>query len=370
MIKVVVTGTRGIPGIQGGIETHCEQLCPRLAQRGADVTVVRRSDYVGATAGLKEYKGVKLFDIASVKSKHFEAALHTLMGVLYARRVMAKVVHIHGVGPCLMAPVARFLGLKVVATSHGSDYNRDKWGSVASAIIKLGEWCMMKYSNSVIAISNEIADGLVNEYGYASKVHVIPNGVNEPPVPQSYDYLNELGLTPGEYVVAVARFVPEKRLDMLVDAFGRISTCGKKLVLVGDSDIDDQYSRDLKAKAREAGAVLTGFIKGDKLAQVMSAAALFVLPSTHEGLSISLLEAMSYGLDVLVSDIKPNMLPELDPLDHFHVDNMDSLCNELYRKISKPAARRTYNMTKYSWDQIAIDTIMAYRAAEVDYYTT
>lgn len=59
-MKIVVVGTRGIPDIQGGVETHCEELYPRLAAMGHDVTVVRRSCYVTPQNKIKEYKGVRL----------------------------------------------------------------------------------------------------------------------------------------------------------------------------------------------------------------------------------------------------------------------------------------------------------------------
>lgn len=361
-MKVVVTGTRGIPGIQGGVETHCEHLYPLLAQKRCDVTVMRRDAYVDQTAHLESYNGVKLCDLPTYRSKHFEAALHTLLSIFRARFMSPDVLHIHAVGPCLMAPVARMMGMKVVATHHGCDYKRDKWGSVASAIIKLGELCMVKFADHIIAVSDSIACDLEHQYGCKDKVTVIYNGVDKPVKPAGTDFIEELGLNRKEYIVAVARFVPEKRLDQLIEAYTLLNDkCGKKLVLVGDSDHDDQYSAQLKAKAREAGVVLTGFITGEKLAQVMYNAGLFVLPSVHEGLPISLLEAMSYGLDVLVSDIDACRLPELEGTDFFKADDVNSLRLRLSEKLEKSCPERYFNMTRYSWEQIARDTLKVYK---------
>lgn len=112
MKKIVVTGTRGIPGVMGGVETHCEELFPRLAERGWDVTVVRRSNYV--EDGLKEWKGVRLVTLPSPKKKSFEAIIHTFRAINEARRVGADILHIHAIGPALLVPYAKMLGMKVV----------------------------------------------------------------------------------------------------------------------------------------------------------------------------------------------------------------------------------------------------------------
>ena len=136
-MKIVVTGTRGIPDIMGGVETHCEQLFPRLAALGLDVTVVRRQSYVSDS--LTEWKGVKLMDIPAPKKKAFEAIVHTFRAINYAVKEHADRVHIHAVGPALLAPYAKLRGLRVVFTHHGPDYDREKWGGVARFMLRLGE---------------------------------------------------------------------------------------------------------------------------------------------------------------------------------------------------------------------------------------
>lgn len=155
-MKVVVTGTRGIPGIMGGIETHCEELLPRLVQLGYDITIIRRSSYVREDKPLTEWKGVKIIDIDAPKSKRFEAIIHTFRAINKAKALGADLVHIHAIGPNLLSPYARLLGMKVVMTHHGPDYNRDKWGKVAKMMLKLGERLGCMFANQVIVISNTI----------------------------------------------------------------------------------------------------------------------------------------------------------------------------------------------------------------------
>ena len=361
-MKIVVTGTRGIPAIPGGVETHCEELYPRIAAMGHDVTVIRRKPYV-TDSHADSYKGVKLLDLYTPKKKSLEAAIHTFLAVVKARRLKPDLVHIHAVGPSIMVPVARLLGLKVVMTNHGPDYNRQKWGGLAKAVIRLGEKWGTKYSTRVIAISKAIARNLADNYGRTDTA-LIYNGVNAPEKSPRTDYIESLGLQPGEkYFLTVGRFVQEKGFHDLIDAYVASGIKDFKLVIAGDSDHPDAYSESLKQKALEVGAVLTGFIKGEKLNQVFTNASVFVLPSYHEGLPISLLEAMSYNLDVAVSDIEANKLDCLEPTDFFPVGNVEALSALLRHKAKSHVSGREYDLTAYNWDTIARQTVEVYLRA-------
>ena len=354
-MKVVVTGTRGIPNVMGGVETHCEELCPRLARLGADVTVVRRQSYV--SDGLTEWNGVHLKDIASPKKKAFEAIVHTFRAINYAASVHADIVHINAVGPAILVPYAKLRGLKVVFTHHGPDYDREKWGRAAKMMLRFGERMGCKYADQVIVISDVIRNIVKSKYGRTEGVHLIYNGVPAPDLCDYPEYFSELGIEKGKYVLGMCRFVPEKRLHDLVQAFKGID--GYKLVLAGDTDFEDDYSRKLKEDARAAGAVLTGFIRGRKLHSLLSHAALYVLPSSHEGLPIALLEAMSYSRKVLVSDIPANLEVELPGDNYFRCSDVEDLRKGLLRQLSSETAPE-YDMSKYNWDRIARQVIEVY----------
>ncbi|MFV0468932.1 MAG: glycosyltransferase, partial [Dysgonomonas sp.] len=157
-MKIVVIGTRGIPDIPGGVETHCQKLFPRLVAMGCDVTVVRRSCYVKDDDYRSEYEGVKLKDIYAPKRKSLEAIVHTFLGVIYAKKQKADILHIQAIGPALLTPFARLLGMRVVVTHHGADYERQKWGKMAKLILKTGERFAAKYANDIISISNVITE--------------------------------------------------------------------------------------------------------------------------------------------------------------------------------------------------------------------
>ena len=359
-MKIVVTGTRGIPNIMGGVETHSEELFPRIAQLGHDTTVIRRSNYVKDE--LTEWNGVKLVNVDSPKKKAFEAILHTLRAIDKAKKLDAEVLHIHAIGPAMLTPYAKLRGMKVVFTHHGPDYDRDKWGLAAKTMLKLGERMGCMFADRVIVISEVIRNLIARKYGRTKGVHLIYNGVPQPEICDYPEYFRELGIEKGKYILGMCRFVPEKNLHHLIEAFTKINTRGYKLVLAGDTDFEDDYSRELKQMARENGVVLTGFIKGKKLHSLLSHTRCFVLPSSHEGLPIALLEAMSYHLPVIVSDIPANLEVGLKKECYFPCGNVEELAQKLQCNVSTPYHIENYDMSKYDWDAIAKQVNEVYRS--------
>jgi len=365
MTKIVVTGTRGIPNVMGGVETHCEELFPRIAKLGFDVTVIRRSTYVHD--GLTEWHGVKLVDIPTPKKKAFEAIVHTWRAIWKAKSLHADLVHIHAIGPAMLAPLARLLGMKVVFTHHGPDYDRDKWGFAAKTMLKFGERMGCMFANDVIVISNVIKDLISRKYGRTKNVHLIYNGVPQPEICEYPEYFEELGIEKGKYVLGMCRFVPEKNLHHLVQAYVKLKKDGRlpndiRLVLAGDTDFEDDYSKGLKEMARDNDVVLTGFVKGRKLHSLLTNAKCYCLPSSHEGLPIALLEAMSYKLPVVVSDIPANEEVNLPAKDYFHLGNVDELADKLATIVAQPTQRIEYDLSKYNWDKIAEQVAEVYRS--------
>lgn len=355
-MKIVVTGTRGIPNVMGGVETHCEELFPRIAEMGADVTVIRRNSYVHD--GLKEWNGVKLVDVNTPKKKSFEAIIHTFRAINKAKKLGADILHIHAIGPALLVPYAKMRGMKVVFTHHGPDYDRDKWGFAAKTILKLGERMGCMFADEVIVISDVIKSLIARKYGRTEHVHLIYNGVPQPEICDYPEYFEELGIEKGKYILGMCRFVPEKNLHHLVEAMVKVKDV--KLVLAGDTDFEDEYSRGLKEMARKNGVVLTGFIKGRKLHSLLSNTKAYCLPSSHEGLPISLLEAMSYKVPVVVSDIPANMEVGLPKVNYFPCGDVDALAKKLEAVVAAPCGRVEYDLGKYDWNKIASQVMQVY----------
>ena len=362
-MKIVVTGTRGIPNVMGGVETHCEELFPRIAEKGEDVTVIRRSNYV--SDGMTEWKGVRLVTLPSPKKKSFEAIIHTFRAINKAKKLGADILHIHAIGPALLVPYAKMRGMNVVFTHHGPDYDRDKWGFAAKTILKLGVIMGCMFADEVIVISDVIKNLIARKYGRTEHVHLIYNGVPRPDICDYPEYFEELGIEKGKYILGMCRFVPEKNLHHLVEAFAslmRKEDLGMKLVLAGDTDFEDGYSRGLKEMARKNDVVLTGFIKGRKLHSLLTNCRCYCLPSSHEGLPIALLEAMSYKVPVVVSDIPANMEVGLPKENYFPCGDVKALAEKLHEVMSKPLVSVDYDMGKYDWDKIAREVDDVYRS--------
>lgn len=364
--RIVITGTRGIPHIMGGVEAVVEEIAPRLVSLGYDVTVIRRSDYVSDLAnaetiiedGERFWKGVRLVDVESPKKKSLEAFIHTWRAIKVAKKMRADVVHINAIGPALMTPFARMMGLKVVFHHHGPDYDRDKWGFVAKNALKMGEWLGCKFANHTLVISDVIRKIVANRCGCTKNVSLVYNGVSSPTLVHEPEYFAQLGIEEGKYILGMCRFVPEKHLHDLVAAYARLKEAGKipsdiKLVLAGDTDFEDEYSMELKKMAREAGAVLTGFVQGNKKFSLLTNAMCYSLPSSHEGLPIALLEAMSYRLPVVVSAIPANLEVGLDATCYHDCGDVKALASRLEIICNKPFERCNYDMSKYDWDRIS-----------------
>lgn len=364
--KVTMLGLRGIPGVQGGVEKHVEMLVGKLSSQGWEVEVLGRRRYVRDTDS-HHLSGVRVVSIWAPQRMALEALLHTFLGVLYAAVRRPDILHIHAIGPALMVPLARLFGLKVVVTHHGYDYDRQKWGRFAKAALRLGERFGMRFSQGRIAVSRDIANTMHTRHGVP--VDFVPNGVSVLPGTTPTGILDEFGLTPRKYILLAARFVPEKRQTDLIKAFARLGDPALRLVLVGDAEFESPYAREARKIAGETpGVVLTGFQSGDRLAELFANAGLFVLPSSHEGMPIALLEAMAYGLPVLASDIVANKELGLAAESYFPLGDIDALANAMAQQMksipSEEAMRRSAAeaASTYSWSGVANRTDAVYRA--------
>ena len=364
-MKIVVLGTRGFPRVQGGVETHCQNLYPPLVRQGCQIEVFTRKPYIQEPVDF--YEGVKLTPLPCPKNKFLEAIVHTFQGVWKVRRLRPDVLHIHAIGPSLFVPMARLLGLKVVVTNHGPDYKRQKWPWFAKVFLKFCERMGTMFATEVITIADNIAADLRRKYGRDPVI--IPNGVALPsPAEPSPALLEKYGLKKGGYVLAVGRLVPEKGLHDLIDAFEKAGLENWKLVIAGGADHEDAYSVSLKDKAaKNPAVVLTGYLTGDILSHLYRGAGLFALPSYYEGLPIVLLEAMSYGLSCIVSDIPAHQNIELAKERFFAAGDATAMADKIRffagRPLTETERKEQLDLIarKYDWEKIAVQTLEVYR---------
>ncbi len=360
-MKIFVTGTRGIPNIPGGIETHCQELYPRMVKMGHEVTIATRKPYC---QDLSEWRGIKLKPLYAPRIEILETIVHTFLALFEAKKNKPDILHIHAIGPGLLVPLARAMGFKVVLTNHGPDYEREKWGSLAKKMLKLGEYLSGKYSHKVIAISNTIANIVHQRCGI--NCTMIPNGLKEVSRTSEVNYLLDSKINPGKYLLAVARFVPEKGLHNLIDAFNKYNN-EYQLVIAGDAPYNTNYSQRLKASAaRNQNIILTGYVTGDFLNQLFCHAGAFVLPSRHEGFPISMLEALSYKLPILLSNIPAHKEAKLPAVCYFNIEQPQNLELKLKQLIVnlKDGNLSSFDFkdihSEYDWQKIAEKTISVY----------
>jgi len=366
-MKICVLGLRGIPAVVGGVETHCEQLYPRLQiRRSSDsFTIIGRRSYCEGHAF--KFNGVEVIALPHMKGKHLEALSNSIIALLYARfRLHADIVHIHAIGPALVAPIAKALGLTVVVTHHGKDYDRDRWHVLAKSVLRLGELCALHFADHMIVVSPSLTELLKKRHqSRSSHITFIPNGATHvldgvARHTSSSALLDRFKLTAGSYVITVGRLVPEKGFDILIKSFKR-ANCGAKakLVIVGDAGTDRSYV-DALHREGDGNIVFTGYLSQDNVIALLQHASLFVLASRHEGLPIAALEAAMSGCPVLLSDIEPNLDLGFPLRNYFRVGDVEDLERKLRAPHDTFAVDQPTVMNGYDWNRISEATSEVY----------
>lgn len=366
-LRVTMLGIRGFPNVQGGAEKHVENLAGALAGVDCEVEAIVRSFYVGKGHGAR-WRNVKLTRLWAPRVTGVEAFVHTFLGVLHAAWKRPDILHIHAIGPAFFAPLARALGLRVVVTYHSRNYDHQKWGRFARAVLRLGERAGMVFAHGRIAVSEELAQYLTRRYRVS--VNAIPNGIDPPQAVVTTATLSAHGLRAKHYVLMVARIDADKRQLDLVEAFARQRRSGWKLALVGTADYGGAYARQVaEAAAKNPGIVMLGHQAGLALAELYAHAGAFALPSRFEGQPIAVLEAASYGLPVVLSDIAAHRELALAHARYFAVGDiaalaahLDAICADPERNALDAAARKEL-LRRHDWQTVAQCTLAVYEKA-------
>jgi len=353
-LKVAMVGSRGIPHIYGGIERHVAEISVRLAQRGHRVTIFGRSPY--SKKGI--INGVNVKVIPAVHTKSLETASNSFISSIVASLGGFDIIHFHGVGPSFFSWIPFMFGRRVVSTIHAPDYLQKKWGPVARFFLMSGERNALKFSSASIVVSRKMMT-MLKSAGYTN-IYYVPNGANVKSKIRMKEALS-YGIEPEKYILAVGRFIVEKGFDLLIDAFNDIDS-NIKLVIAGDSSFEDGYSRKLKERASDR-VVFTGYVSGRLLDELYSNCLVYCLPSTLEGLPISLIEAMGFGKPVIVSNIEENLEVAGDVGLVFKSGNIDDLRRAISEILSmsdqereKIGRRAREKVEEYfNWDKISLE---------------
>lgn len=368
-MKIALIGQKGIPAHYGGVETHVHELAMGLVARGVQVTAYARPWYTQTTTA--QVDGVPVRYIASIHSKHLDTATHTFLSTIDAIKQQFDVIHYHGVGPSLFAWIPRLFAphITIISTFHTLDRKNEKWGLFARFCLRLGEWAACRFAHKTIAVSQTLQQYIRDVYDIDAAY--IPNSVPEYTKTKETNHLTEWNLQPQKYFLFVARLIPLKGAHYLIAAYLTLKKerpeliAGKKLVIVGDAAYTDKYVRKLKALAKEdSDIIFTGFRTGKTLAQLYSHAYALIHPSDYEGLSLTVLEAMSYGLPLIVSDIPEHreLIPNSDRrFSHGNVLSLQTRMTQLMETseeaIAKDVAQNKRMIEKNFNASVCIDRV-------------
>ncbi len=354
-------GQKGIPATYGGIERHVEEIGTRLVERGHEVDVFSRLYYSHQRG---HYRGVRIRRLPSLNTKHLDTITHCALSTVESLLHRYDVVHYHALGPSVFARIPKLVGSKTVVTVHGLDWERGKWGKLASWFLKSCEGPAIRHPDRTIVVSRTLKDYFVKKYDIEPVF--IPNGAN-PGIFRPINKLKKHGLDRHRYVLFVGRLVPEKGCHHLLEAFTQLKT-DARLVMAGGSSFSDGYVDSLmKIRNGDERIVMLGYVYGEVLDELWSNAYMVVQPSILEGLSISLIEAISHGRCVLASDIPENLEVVQDCAATFRTRDVNHLRDQLDLLLNRPemvtsiATRcRQHAEAHYSWSRIVEATEAVY----------
>ena len=354
-------GQKGIPATYGGIERHVEEIAVRLVERGHEVDVYSRL-YYSHQRGM--YRGVRIRRLPSLNTKHFDAITHCALSTWDSLWRNYDIVHYHALGPSVFSGLPRLVGSKTVVTVHGLDWERGKWGRLAAWFLRSCEIPAIRFPNRTIVVSKALNEYFARKHGIETAM--IPNGAN-PGIFRPLNKLKKYGLDQHRYILFVGRLVPEKGCHHLLEAFRKLDT-DARLVMAGGSSFSDGYVESLeKIRGGDERIIMLGYVYGDVLDELWSNAYFVVQPSILEGLSISLIEAISHGKCVLASDIPENLEVVSDCAVTFPARDVDDLCEKMGRLLAHPgevadvAQRcRIHAERHYSWNRIVDATEAVY----------
>lgn len=373
-LKICMLGHKRIPSREGGIEVVVEELATRMVSLGHEVTCYNRGGHHVSGKEFdqrknKEYKGIKLKTAFTINLKGIAAMSASVFGGIGAAFGKYDVVHFHAEGPCAMLWLPKLFGKRCIATIHGLDHQRAKWGKLASAYIMLGEKCAVKFADEIIVLSEGVKQYFQDTY--RRETRFIPNGVNRPEIKSAELITEKYGLSKDSYILFLGRLVPEKGIRYLIEAFKEVRT-DKQLVIAGGSSDTEEFAKELKELSKNDDRIIfTGFVQGQELEELYSNAYIYTLPSDLEGMPLSLLEAMSYGNCCLISDIaectevvenNAFIFKKSDVSDL--KDHLQEACDypEAVKRLKKQATE--FICKKYNWDEVVDRTVELYSNIE------
>lgn len=354
MKKIAVFGVKTLP-FAGGIETVVEKTVPYLDNtKFSFVIYVRKKYHIGSN----EFPNIKFICIPHLNGKNSEALSHTFLSCLHALFVeRCDIFFFHAIVLGSLTFLPKLFLKKVILQTHGLDWKREKWGKFAKLFIKFSAKASAIIPDKTICVAKNDSDFFFHKYG--KRFEVVPNGIYcQKGIELDYKFLS-MRLSPYKYILFMARLVPEKGPHILINAFKKMDLIQDSIMLViaGDTNYKDEYYKSL-LKEESPNIKFVGTVVGQLKQSLLSNALVFVQPSSIEGMSISVLEAMSYGVTTITSDIPENTILIGEYGLSFKKNNSDDLADKLkyFLKnkehfIAQKPERIKYTIESFGWDK-------------------
>ncbi|MBN1597543.1 MAG: glycosyltransferase family 4 protein [Bacteroidales bacterium] len=365
--KIYVIGTRGIPNVQGGVETHCEEIYPFLQCRNFDITLFARKRFIPKSKRTRLWKGIRIKYFWAPRNRYFESFVHTLLCIIYTIFNKPDLVHIHNIGPGFFVPCLNLFKIKSVVTHHSKNYEHEKWNYPARVFLRICEKISIRKAGRVITVSETHQSELYEKF--KRSIVLIPNGIKIPERKFKTDILLKHNLENHNYILFVGRITPEKGINILFQAFLELLSLNEgnnysdwKLVIVGKADNLEEYNKYLREIAGQSeNIIFTGYLNKEYVHDLYESAKLFILPSYNEGCSLSLLEALSHKIPCLVSDIPENKSFGKYKVRFFKVGNSEDLkikFQEILPRLLKPGTKEDFIHSEEILDWYAVSELI------------
>jgi glycosyltransferase involved in cell wall biosynthesis len=350
-MRIAILGTRGIPANYGGFETFAEHLSTRLVARGHEVTVYCRAHYVSPRQ--LEFEGVRLKVLPTIRHKYLDTVVHTFLSSLHASTQRYDAALICNAANAPFATILRGTGTPVALNVDGLEHKRKKWNRLGRTYYRMAERLATILPNETVTDAKVIQDYYLAHHRAASTMIAYGAEIERRPDPS----VRRWRVEPNRYVLYVSRLEPENNAQMVIEAFKRVRTA-YKLLVVGDAPYAKEYIRELKTRARgDKRIVFAGFVFGRDYRALQQNAYCYVHATEVGGTHPALLEAMGFGNCVLTL-AAPENIEAIGDAGIPYADEQD-LADQLQRVLRDGSLVHSYRQRAqarvrdaYDWDYV------------------
>jgi glycosyltransferase involved in cell wall biosynthesis len=355
MKRILVVGARGIPDVAGGVEKHAERLFPLIASRGWTICVAGRKPFLRTG----QYRGVSLWPAPSLGLGAIDRMLYAIATLIKAFRTRPDIVHFTDLESAILLWAYKLLGCKIVVR-YGADCHAHPWIGPRTWAVRCAQF-QLRWADTIVAVTPALAKKL-RAAGKGQNIHVIGNALDRAEnFPQ--DLRASIG---GDFILFVGQISQKKNIHSLISAFHAFAKRHPKMQLVIVGDWDKRADRKQIAAMGDDRIVMLGSLPRSELVPLYRAARFFVNPSIREGHSNTLLEAISFGCPVLLSDLPENRDLRLNAKHYFNPGNRRSMVSALNRAHANPDVFRVPTDRFPHWEDIAERTIQVYEKLFAD----